>query len=49
MSTPLKLRDTACPVNEANRDSWTTAERKEAENNHVVAKDLSHLQELVSL
>jgi hypothetical protein len=49
MITPLKLRDTPCPVNEDNRDSWTAAERKEAEDNCIVAKDLDHLQELVNL
>jgi len=47
--SPLELRDTPCPVNEDNRDSWTAAQRREAEENRIVAKDLNHLQEFVNL
>lgn len=36
-----------CPVNTANRDSWTAQEREKAQD-RVVATSLDHLQELVS-
>lgn len=48
IKAPWIFSKTPCPVNKDNRDAWTAAERIKAEN-RVIAKDLDHLQALVSL
>lgn len=46
VTVPWEFVETKCPVNNQNRDEWTERQRILAEN-AVVAKSLSHLQDLV--